>query len=149
MTAPARGLRAQVAAVVAQQADTLWIRPLPRGETLSITTRELTRLEVSRGRRGHALYGAGIGLVAGAAITGGLSYAFPSDPEDCFLCGSRSFDTATGAAAGGILGALAGALVGANQRTEQWRLLVVGSPAVATVAFPARAQLHVALRHAF
>lgn len=74
-----------------------------------------TKLEQSRGRKGHALTGALIGAAAGAAATVGLLIASRDDSE---------FTTGMALAMGGVAfvlpGVGIGAGIGAAVRTDRW-----------------------------
>ena len=149
VTAPARGLRDQLALVVGQRADTLWVDRLPEREITSLSTYQVTRLEVSNGRGGHALRGAGFGLLAGATLGAGLGYAFPTRKEACFFCGDRSWDAGAGALTGALIGVVAGTIVGAHYGPEQWQLLVPGPVADVGPGFPGRVRIRAEFRRAF
>ena len=134
VTAPARGLHSQVGTVLALRSDTLWLLTLPAGDAITLPVRELTRVELSQGLRGHALRGAGIGFLSGAALGAVLGYAFASDPKNCGFtpCGPGP-DAAGGAFLGGLVGVVTGAIVGTNQRTERWKI-VFATPAAVTAS---------------
>jgi hypothetical protein len=85
------------------------------------------RLEISAGRRGHALVGAtigfGVGLVAGALVGAGSV-----QPERCVpTCGVSGsgpgfavVGVAAGAVLGGVVGTILGAVVGHGIGPERW-----------------------------
>ncbi len=104
-----------VGTVVAFQTDSLIVQGGTSTWHLSLAS--LTHLDVSQGRRSHALLGAGIGLLVGAAV--GVLIASDCDTvEGPFATQGQC--TAVGAAVFGGAGALVGALTGALARTEQW-----------------------------
>jgi hypothetical protein len=95
--------------------------PLRRTE-LALPTDQVRELWVTRGRRRArgALYGLGIGFLAGAAAGAAIGYIGPADSE-CgdFPCG-RGWNAAAGAIGGAILGAPVGTLLGAAHGPERW-----------------------------
>jgi hypothetical protein len=124
ITAPRIGLDRHIGVVHRLDAETITVDSTP------IARDEVTRLDVYRGRRGHA----GSGAIWGGVIVGGLfgvaAAAVCTDPFfDC--------DPAAGFAAGFLSGALAGAVVGAGIgaliRTDAWsdQTGAVGRPVVA------------------
>src|SRR5256885_3941909 len=104
-----------VGTVAAFQTDSLIVQGGTSTWHLSLAS--LTHLDVSQGRRSHALLGAGIGLLVGAGV--GVLIANECDTiEGPFATQGQC--TAVGAAVFGGAGALVGALTGALARTERW-----------------------------
>jgi hypothetical protein len=87
---------------------------------LQIPIRTVSKVEVSRGRKGHALVGAIAGLLGGAAV--GVAFAPAGGSAGCTVdrpyCGESLTPGAALAAA--AVGLPLGALVGHLIRTEQW-----------------------------
>ncbi len=114
-TVPSLSPRPLVGTVIAFQTDSLIVQGGTSTWHLSLAS--LTHLDVSQGRRSHALLGAGIGLLVGAGV--GVLIANDCDTiEGPFATQGQC--TAVGAAAFGGAGALVGALTGALARTERW-----------------------------
>ncbi|MGH7608098.1 MAG: hypothetical protein ACREME_12245 [Gemmatimonadales bacterium] len=128
ITAPQAGLRQAIGTLLEPHGDTLALRRiLPRvqlGRYVQDTTVSLvpmttiTRLEVSRGQRGHG----GQGFLVGAFLGGALGFiAFESCPETGSFapapCG-KDTGAALGAGFGGVLGFIVGTLI----RTERWQV---------------------------
>jgi hypothetical protein len=85
---------------------------LSSGERRTIPRSEVTRLEWSPGRRGHAIGGALIGAVLGGAF---LAYASAA------MCDAATCGPSMEAVLAGVgLGALPGAGIGALVRTRRW-----------------------------
>jgi hypothetical protein len=105
-----------VGTLVALEADSLVVHDTVNTWRLSLASVE--QVDLSRGRKSHALLGAGIGLLVGAGV-GALAGS---------SCEQVMYDTgitqgeciAIGAAAFGAAGALLGAVTGALVRTERW-----------------------------
>ena len=151
VTAPARGVHAQVGTVLAHRSDTLWLLTVPAGDTLTLPVRELTRVGLSRGLHGHAGRGAAIGVVSGALLGAALGYAFASDPDDCGFtpCGP-GIEAAGGAFLGSLVGVVTGAIVGANQRTERWQIVLASpSPLTTSTHWPGMRHFGIALHRTF
>jgi hypothetical protein len=92
---------------------------------LSIPNSAVTRLEVSGGKQGRALRGAGIGMVAGTVV-GGLAWALGSKSCEGELCGTGIDDAvsatfgAVALVAGALGGATVGLIIGAASPAERW-----------------------------
>ncbi len=91
---------------------------------MTLTRNQVSKLEVSLGRKSNvgrgALVGAGVGLAVGAIAGGIIGASWPDAPEPAWL---------TGAAALGAIGLGAGvgtgALIGAISRAERWEELPI------------------------
>jgi hypothetical protein len=104
------GIR-HVGALRAVDGDTLVL------DTLRLARTAITRLEVSRGRKGHAVLGAVIGAVTLGVVgaVGGAAYSqIPDYPDDV------TETAALGGGAGLVLGGLIGAGVGALIKSDRW-----------------------------
>jgi len=104
--------------VVTVGADTVVLRLDRGGDSVPFALARISRIEVSRGRKGHIAAGVGLGFLAGAgtgALIGALSA--PKGAEE----GSGVY-IALGAGVGAGIGMLVGAGFGAI-KTEQWEVL--------------------------
>jgi hypothetical protein len=130
----------RVARLVAVTAETLtvqWarkgsevgVRDRPYGDTLSVATADIERLDVSAGQRRRTWHGLRIGLLAGTGVGAraavGVYRAYTKDDE-AFFGVSRGEAAAGVVAAGGVLGACFGGVSGAQPR-EHWREVTAGS----------------------
>ena len=108
--APEFGVQKWVGTLRALRGDTLTV------DKMRFAFASVTRLEVRRGGKSHALAGAAIGGVIGAvsgAVGGAASCADSFvDPGGCALLGGLVF---------GAGGALLGAVVGALAKTDRWQ----------------------------
>lgn len=142
----AEGTRVRVAAahrgdaitgvVVRHSSDSLILRSDKDSGTVALPTAQLSRLEVSRGRRTQKVRGAGIGFLSGAvigALVGLATYEDPSCSGEAWVCldFGPQFDAAVGATLLGGVGALVGTMMGSRER-ELWR------PAPASPGWDAR-----------
>lgn len=115
VTAPSRDLHEWPGVFEQRTGDTITVRG--RGADTArvvLPINVITRFDVNHGNKkshGHVLAGAGIGLVAGAAIGFSSSKCSAGD----MMCAEGM-----GAAAGGVLGALLGAGIGALIRTDPY-----------------------------
>lgn len=107
--------------VVTAGGDTVVLRLDPGGETMPFAMAGITRVELSRGLKGHTGAGIGLGLLAGFGVGAVVGYT------SCGTCGGGEDDQISkllGALAwGGIIGGggmLVGGLVGAHHKTERW-----------------------------
>ena len=103
---------AVVGVLVAQDRDSLRVRPRPDAPPVAFPRAGVAGVDASLGRHGHAGTGALVGLVAGGAAGAALGSSCGGD----FLC--------PGAGGGALLlggtGLLFGALVGVFVRSERW-----------------------------
>jgi hypothetical protein len=102
--------------VVAIGADTVVLKLDSNGDTVTFSLAKLSRLEVSRGRKGHAAAGAGLGFLIGAGT--GAMLGLNCENDGC-LSGSDE-PVAAAAGIGGIVAGVVGGVVGASQKTEKW-----------------------------
>ena len=100
---------------VSQDQDTLVIRPPGASATRTVPLSQVSRLQYSAGRHGHAGSGMGIGLLFGALLGGG---AGASACEDGLI--SQGDCTAAAAVFGGLVGTFSGLIVGAISRSDRW-----------------------------
>jgi len=113
--------RAIIAEVVVHRGESLWVRRRESADTVVLVASTLAQLDVSRGQQGHALRGAGFGLLSGVVLGGAIGYA--AGDADCsgkFVCYDKPQTAAGGAAIFGLLGAGIGALIGRESRTDRW-----------------------------
>ncbi len=103
ISAPSVGAEDLVCSVVVLRPDALMVRAAWYNAPSKIPTASITRLDVQRGRKSHALTGLGIGVVAGALL-GGLI--------DGSLGG--------GAVAGGVVLGGIGTAVGTQIKSDRW-----------------------------
>jgi len=109
------------AEVVAQRGDSLWVRRLQTADTVLLTLPSLTQLDINRGKKGHPVSGAFIGLGSGAIAGGLLGAMLGSDCTGDSLCiAPRDQAALVLAAFGGGVGAAVGAIVGSLVRTDRW-----------------------------
>ena len=130
ISAPALGDAPRLAQVVASTSDTLVVRPADGDFTVTVAIAEVTRIEVSTGRRPRKKRFALIGLAAGSAIgavVGAASYSDPCVKEPAICAGwfyeTQRGDAVAGAFGGGILGAIGGAVLGQVWQRETWTAL--------------------------
>jgi hypothetical protein len=128
------GAGRQSGTLIALTGDTLVLRRA-NGDTATWARAGVTRLDLSRGRRGHPWRGAAIGFAVAAAVgaVAGAAAHEPPDPEspscrDRGLCGaSRGAEATEAALLLGTLGAVPGAVIGAMIRTERWQRTPLGA----------------------
>ena len=104
-------------------ADAVVLKVDPYGETESFPRAGLSRVEVSKGRKGHTLAGAGIGLLAGASI--GALYGIAECQGSPSCTGGSDGDmtileSLAWAGIGGGIGLVVGGVIGALYKTERW-----------------------------
>jgi hypothetical protein len=116
----------QIGTVAAVGQDGMTIRRDHPGDSLAIRFAGIERLDLSRGRHGHALIGLGIGA-AGGVLVGALVGAAAASS------GPLRINSGDGAAVGaivvGAVGAVVGTVVGAVIRTERWHTVWMRSVA--------------------
>ena len=134
VTSPALGPGRSVARVLGYRADTLVLRPEGTQDSVAVPFAQVTRLDVSRGRKTNVRKGLLFGLVGGAtlgAVSAYAAYEKDSCEANQFICignmFSRSEETLMGGAVLGLLGAAVGGVVGAVWRTERWERAPLGS----------------------
>lgn len=145
VTSPALGPGRSVARVLGYRADTLMLRPDGTQDSVAVPFAQVTRLDVSRGRKTNVRKGLLIGLLGGAtlgAVSAYAAYEEDSCEANQFICigdmFSRSEETLMGGAVVGLLGAAVGGVVGAIWRTERWERAPLGSSAGRVGLAPAR-----------
>jgi len=112
LQAPSVSGGAVVGTLVSLQTDSLVVQG--SATTWHFSLASITRLELNRGRKSHALSGAGIGLIVGVVV--GVVWGKQAGcDEDMCVTG--------GAAVGGGGGALLGAVIGSLVRTERWAVI--------------------------
>ena len=108
----------KVGSLLAVRRDSLFLKEAGTNDSTVVALTQVSRIEVSRGRRGHTLQGMGIGLLAGAGFGALIGYA-SGDDEAGFLSFSAGDKAVLGGMGGGILGTLIGA-IGGSARTDSW-----------------------------
>ena len=119
-----------VANVLAQRGDTLFLRREGTRDTLPISLRSITQLDVSTGRSSHIGKGMGLGFLGGAVIGAILGAATHKSCSSGGLgppCFSQGGDALAAGLVVGVLGTLAGGAIGAVWQTENWERLAVMS----------------------
>jgi hypothetical protein len=86
--------------------------------TISLT--DVTRLEVSQGRKSNALKGLLIGSLVGVPIGAVLGFVESESSGEPLCTGSTVACAAVGAAAVGVVGGLVGLGIGAVSKSERW-----------------------------
>jgi hypothetical protein len=107
----------QIATVVATQGDTLVFRAISDATANPIVVREISGLDISRGRHTRRMAGLLIGFAGGALIAGGLGAA--TYKRSTGFDFGRDGTAAMLGGLGGIVGGVAGFLAG-SVRTENW-----------------------------
>ena len=105
--------------LVSLDADTLVLKENTR-TTLAIPLDSVTRFRVSRGRRSHALRGAGVRAGIEVLVGGVLSATTWEEPELFQFQGTRRQSIMLGAVLLGVPFAVLGAAIGAASHSEQW-----------------------------
>lgn len=113
ITAPGLGMEQQAALLERVRGDTLVVTA---DSTVSVPVTAVTRLEVFRGRSGHAWTGAVIGAGAGAAV-GTVTAVLVCESAWCTVDGGVIM---AGLGIGILSGGLAGAGVGALIKSDRW-----------------------------
>ncbi len=113
VTAPAAGADKLVGTWLDSDGVELRVQTEEQPSPLTISLADVTRLEVSNGRKSKWLIGAGIGAVGGAVLGAALGANMQGDFSDS----DKRIIAATGL---GLAGALVGGLVGSQIKTERW-----------------------------
>lgn len=109
--------------------DSVLVRPEGREATVGLPAASLTRIELSRGRGGHAGMGAVIGAVPGLLFLASSAVSWPEDfdppltPDPCAK--ACALTTSFGI---GVFGGALGAFIGSAVKTERWETLQLPSP---------------------
>ncbi len=130
VAAPVFGTKKQVGTVESLKPDTIVLRLGAKTANQAVAVREISSLEVARGKHSQKGKGALWGTVIGSGTGAVLGYALYKEPKcqsngffSCFAFTigptSRGSNTAVSALGGGIVGALIGTLVGSRQ-TDTW-----------------------------
>jgi hypothetical protein len=124
----------RVGRLLAVRQDSLFLEEAGRKDSTLVLWPQVSRIEVSRSRRGHTLRGMGIGLLVGAAGGAAVGLAAGDDPPGLisFSAGDKA---ALGGVAFGVLGSLIGAIAG-SVPSDSWVDVPVRRVNVAL--FPAR-----------
>ena len=122
------------------------------GDTLVVSSAsyalsDVTRLEVSRGRRSMAGKGTLFGFVGGAAVGAVIGYSMGDAEGFCVFACTAGQKAAWGAGIGGGAGAVGGLLIGALIKTDKWERIPVDRVAVSVV--PQRDGFGIGVRIAF
>jgi len=110
----------RIGTVSALSADTLQIRLAAGDSVVALPYRDITQLDVSDGRRRHALEGAGIGALMGVALGVTIGLVDGDDPPGWFSFTAED-KAMMGGAILGVAGLAIGVVVGGNHDTERWR----------------------------
>ena len=115
--------------------DEIVVRPRdPAQPPLRLSSRQMAKLEVVRGRRSHWRRGAVIGFVPGALFM----FWFVRALGECYGdCGFDSEAVGYGLAGGAITGTL-GALIGLAVKTDRWVPVEARRPKLALTLAPAK-----------
>ncbi len=119
VTAPVLGADKMVGMLVEVDASRLRVQADDQASPMTISLADMTRLEVSQGRKSNALKGLGIGALIGAPIGVALGVAVSSESGDN-QCYHNAGCIAIGGAAVGVVGALVGLGIGALLKSERW-----------------------------
>ena len=113
------------------RADSLYLMVAGAAEKRGVPLARIRRLAVSSGVATHALGGAGLGLLAGAALMGGIAAATTERTAPVAYAAAPGKDAAVGIAAalGAVGGLVVGAVIGARTHTERWAPVSVDRPA--------------------
>ena len=104
---------------IANDRDTITLRQTEtNGGLVTVPTLHVERFEISNGRHGNALLGAGIGFAMGAVFGAAIGYA--TSEEAYFDAGTN---TAVGAVSFGVIGGVIGLVTGALTHSERWQAL--------------------------
>ena len=154
VTSTALGPRRQVVTLLRQHADTIVVRAKGRGDSTTLRSADISRLELSRGAHTQVRKGLIVGAISGALLGAVISYASYQEPDCTSIYGcidsgieKRSTEAAFGAIGGGAIGALVGAGVGAAWRVENWEYFPITGRAMGLRVVPTRSG--VALSAAF
>ncbi|MFL5562949.1 MAG: hypothetical protein ACJ79K_15870 [Gemmatimonadaceae bacterium] len=138
VTTPAqKGAYRYVGSVSAATRDSLTVQTADAGAR-TVAVANISKLEVSRGRRGNGrrgmLYGSVIGIGAGALL-GAATYKKPECAGVAYFCpGNSSADITAGGLVGGVVGLAVGGIWGATHPSERWAPRSLGAVGLAPAA---------------
>ena len=118
VTAPTVGADKLVGMCVEVDATRLRVQAEEQASPLTISLTDVTRLEVSQGRKSHALAGLGIGFLGGVVIGAVFGGAVASDIDVCDT--NEENCKIIFAAVSGFGGGLVGLFVGAQFESDRW-----------------------------
>ncbi len=118
VTAPSTGVDKLVGICLSTSGDSLRMQADEQASPMTISLADVTRLEVSQGRKSNTLRGLGIGFLVGA-VAGGL-LATQVDVEEGLDPGPEEL-ILYGAVVGGAAFGAIGAGIGALSKSERWR----------------------------
>jgi hypothetical protein len=101
--------------VVSAGADTVLLG-IDSVKTVPIPWEGISRIEVSRGQKGHTGTGVGLGALFGAGMGALIGAAASGSSEDI----SSEITAAVGAGVGAGIGVLVGAAIGSTVKSEKW-----------------------------
>ena len=132
-----KGAYRYVGSVSAATRDSLTVQTADAGAR-TVAVANITKLEVSQGRRGNGkrgmLYGSVIGIAAGAVL-GAVTYKKPECAGVAYFCPEGSgLDVTAGGLLGGIVGFAVGGLWGATHPSERWAPRSLGAVGLAPSA---------------
>lgn len=116
---PVLGDQRQTVTVISATPDTLFFRQSAQGRDLSLSTSQITRMEIARGSHTQRRKGALIGFLVGAAVGGATAAATYERPEGFSIDFGRAGAAALGAGFAGIAGAVIGTHVG-GRPSDTW-----------------------------
>ncbi len=108
----------KVGRLLAVRQDSLFLEVAGTNDSTVVLLPQVSRIEVSSGRRGHTLEGIGIGALAGAGVGALIGLASGDDPPGWFSF-SAGDKAVVGGVAFGILGSVIGA-IGGSTPTDSW-----------------------------
>ena len=121
---PALGGDAKTGNVVSATSDTLVFLPASESFSTALSTPQISRIEVVRGKHARKLKGALLGLLGGAGVGAILAAASYKPPKCapgvwCLDILGQSGETVAGGVLGGLVGLLVGTIVGSHE-TDNW-----------------------------
>lgn len=125
VTAPTDNLKGAIGTVAEVRVDSIVL--VSKGGSRAVALTNITRLDVSTGRRSMFLRDTGIGLGIGTLAGVVIGYATYQECEEegfmsCFLVPEDRGQAAMwGGVVGGAAGTLTGALIGVFHRGDRWR----------------------------
>ncbi len=106
------GDQSQIGTLISTRADTVLFRPAANLTPFAVTTSNIVKLDVARGRHQQKAKGALIGFLVGAAGGAALAAATTKPPDCSNGCTIGDLTRGQTAVIGGALGAIGGTLVG-------------------------------------